>query len=530
MPFPIPNTDELDWSIPLKNHLGQLNDPDTGGFNTVNSIQERDTVYWPNGDTNHSDYDNFTVYIKSNGSFYIWNASSKVWIALQKNVSNSEWNIGSGTLTSDGLFIFRSNNNVDFTTLTINKGDNIKLTDFFGQPSIYTIKNIYTDRLEVYEVISYRNITNATWIPGTRITANLVVSGTTGTFSVDPSTFGGVEVGDSIYLHSASENYSTQFYTKVVSVNGFAITLEETTTGYSYSGFWALRKKFKISNYEIGLAIHRWEENDKYALVDRTGTIVTNGAINIKNIDKDSLDTQFYATPISFGIAGRGNHNGFYSHFQMNINTNNPVAWPVETGGDIISHFRYEEPDKWTIFASNNENKIGFLFATAINTSPYKSQNRCILVLEQTKAGFMINNPSERVHVSGNIIATGTITPGSDIRWKTDISPVYNALEKLSLLNGVTYNWNLEEQESRGTDKQIGLIAQDVFKVCREAVKLDNEGYMHLNYDGLGALYVEAIKELNQKIAVQETRINELELILKQQGLIINELKEQVKK
>lgn len=127
------------------------------------------------------------------------------------------------------------------------------------------------------------------------------------------------------------------------------------------------------------------------------------------------------------------------------------------------------------------------------------------------RMGIGTLTPSEKLHVVGNILATGTITPGSDRRWKKDIIKIDSALEKISLLEGVTYNWKDEEQETRGKERQIGLIAQDVEKTFPEAVKKDNEGYMSVNYDGLVGALVEGIKELKLTIDLLTERITILE-------------------
>jgi hypothetical protein len=128
--------------------------------------------------------------------------------------------------------------------------------------------------------------------------------------------------------------------------------------------------------------------------------------------------------------------------------------------------------------------------------------------------GIGTTEPTEKLHVVGNILATGVITPGSDRRWKEDISRIESALDKLSLLEGVTYNWNKDEQETRGTTRQIGLIAQDVEKAFPEAVKKDNEGFMSLNYNGLVGALVEAIKEQQVMINELKSEVSELKIKL----------------
>ena len=112
----------------------------------------------------------------------------------------------------------------------------------------------------------------------------------------------------------------------------------------------------------------------------------------------------------------------------------------------------------------------------------------------------------------------------SDIRWKKDIQPLQSSLEKVSSLQGVTYEWKMDEFPNLGLTKgrQIGLIAQDVEKELPELVSQDKDGYKAVSYTKLTAVLVEAVKELKtqnqaQKEALkkQQAEIEELRSMLK---------------
>jgi hypothetical protein len=128
------------------------------------------------------------------------------------------------------------------------------------------------------------------------------------------------------------------------------------------------------------------------------------------------------------------------------------------------------------------------------------------------RIGVNTLNPAASIDVKGNIIASGTITPSSDERLKTNITPLSQVTDKLTTLKGVTYNWL--DPKNHGDDEtvQIGLIAQDVEKVFPEAVKTNSEtGYKSLNYNGLVGVLVEAVKEQQAVIANLEKRLSALE-------------------
>ena len=106
--------------------------------------------------------------------------------------------------------------------------------------------------------------------------------------------------------------------------------------------------------------------------------------------------------------------------------------------------------------------------------------------------GIGTTNPSYKLHVSGDVYATGNVTGYSDRRAKEDIEKIENALEKVEKLNGYTYTMN---------DKRYtGLIAQEVLPVLPEAVTGSEDTNYALAYGNMMGLIVEAIKELKQKI------------------------------
>jgi hypothetical protein len=104
------------------------------------------------------------------------------------------------------------------------------------------------------------------------------------------------------------------------------------------------------------------------------------------------------------------------------------------------------------------------------------------------------------LHVDGNVVAYSTTT--SDERLKKDIVKIDNALDKVSQLNGYTFEYLNDGKKS------AGVIAQEVEAVMPSAVsemKLplksdDDQEYKVVQYDQLHGLLIEAIKELKAEI------------------------------
>jgi hypothetical protein len=110
--------------------------------------------------------------------------------------------------------------------------------------------------------------------------------------------------------------------------------------------------------------------------------------------------------------------------------------------------------------------------------------------------------------------SAGDWLANSDRRLKKNIQKLEgsSALEKISKLNGVSYEWNDTQtgiQRPKGI--QYGFIAQELMEVFPENVKLDKQGFYQTAYGTYDAFYVQAIKELKNQLDEKEKRIQELE-------------------
>ena len=101
------------------------------------------------------------------------------------------------------------------------------------------------------------------------------------------------------------------------------------------------------------------------------------------------------------------------------------------------------------------------------------------------------------LHVDNDVIAFST-TIASDVALKSDIEVIPNALDKIDLIQGYTFN--------KLGKKTAGIIAQELEKVLPEAVKekrlalYDNKTYKTVEYDAIHGLLIQAIKELKNEI------------------------------
>ena len=149
--------------------------------------------------------------------------------------------------------------------------------------------------------------------------------------------------------------------------------------------------------------------------------------------------------------------------------------------------------------------------STALGATPIMTQR--MVITSNGNVGIGTITPTVRLHVNGDIIAN-SIAGSSDSRFKTNVRPVTNALDKVKALQGVYFNWNQEAFPARDFPNQnaIGFIAQEVEKVLPEVVQTEKtaEGYKAVQYDKVVALLVEAIKEQQQQIDVLKQQIRRL--------------------
>lgn len=140
----------------------------------------------------------------------------------------------------------------------------------------------------------------------------------------------------------------------------------------------------------------------------------------------------------------------------------------------------------------------------------------------------------------------------SDARFKEAVEPIRGALDKVLHMQGVSFRLKdmdlrtdvdddpedgdvglpmgpLEGNAAAATssaDRRLGLVAQEVEKVCPEAVATDDDGYKSLDVTQLNAVLVEAVKDQQKiietqqaQLETQQTRLERLERALAKLGI-----------
>ena len=186
-----------------------------------------------------------------------------------------------------------------------------------------------------------------------------------------------------------------------------------------------------------------------------------------------------------------------------NSNPTRPLSFPALLGEKILL---YPGPNGETgigvygnelrLHADNTVGKISF--GTQDNAGVY-SEN----ALAQRNGVYAFS-------VLGSLWVNFT-TYASDERFKKNITPISSPLQKLQQINGVEYEMKTAEfaKYHFQPGRQMGLLAQNVETVVPEAVN-EKDGYKGVDYARLVPLLIEAIKEQNIRIDLQQKQIDDL--------------------
>jgi hypothetical protein len=180
----------------------------------------------------------------------------------------------------------------------------------------------------------------------------------------------------------------------------------------------------------------------------------------------------------------------------------------------------------------SGNNVVSGAFLGTINNQPLiiKTNNTEQMRIDTNgRVGIGIPNPTYRLQLpniagnSGRAFANAWLAP-SAMRWKEDIRPIPNALEKALALRGVNFRWKPEY----GGTEDIGFVAEEVARVVPEVVSYEPDGQVGaMDYGRLTALLVEALKQhvrtqeqvnarLQQENAELRQRVERLESLVEQ--------------
>ncbi len=225
-------------------------------------------------------------------------------------------------------------------------------------------------------------------------------------------------------------------------------------------------------------------------------------------VNKQYVDTQVSGAANQWGQSGG---NVYRTAGLVGIGTSTPYTKLDIEGGDVaIRGSTY--PGLYIKNSSKADGTYGRTWAwmnyanglylngyapTGTSLSPGSPINGMFVQDTTGNVGIGTSTPTEKLHVNGKVLAVA-YEYTSDARLKENIQLVSSPLEKVSKLEGVTFDWRHDEYPERNMPKgrTYGFIAQDVEKHVPELVSTGKDGFKSVQYGNITALLVESIKEL----------------------------------
>ena len=307
----------------------------------------------------------------------------------------------------------------------------------------------------------------------TTVAANSVALGTdtTGNYMSDVTAGTGVSI-----THTPGEGSNAtiaigQAVGTTSNVTFGNVTATGTVSGSTFTGLG------NLTTYSSSVASRLVAVEGKDFTITLTGDVTGTGTVT--DLGNVSFATTIAADSVALGTDTTGNYVG-------TITAGTGVSTTGASTGEGIAH---------TI-------SIGQAVATSSNVQ-----------FNSLGVGMAASATAGRIDATNDIVAFSS----SDIRFKENIKPIENPIEKIRKISGNTYDWKEENKIEHGYEgNDVGVIAQEIEAVLPQLVQTRESGYKAVKYDKLVALLIEGIKE--QQLQIEKLQL-EVEGLKKQKGL-----------
>jgi len=246
--------------------------------------------------------------------------------------------------------------------------------------------------------------------------------------------------------------------------------------------------------------------------------------------DKDN--TAYYVRPGSTSILNDARANiwysrsntGYYSDPESTSRLNavdfnsgtlrGPLVVPTGNRDDGVfgTYDSYKTQHIWSMGTSYRNAADGSTFGNLYGLAYKHTNNATGGSMGGSHQMVWCQNGSAKCSLGSSIWTSGNVTAYSDIRVKTNLEIIPDALEKVKQLNGYTFDRTDVKYDEDGEPlvpiRQTGVVAQEVLKVLPEAVTGDEENHYSVAYGNMVGLLIEAVKELDAKVKDLEAKLN----------------------
>lgn len=289
-------------------------------------------------------------------------------------------------------------------------------------------------------------------------------------------------------------------------------------TNVSYSGSTITVTKGNISGGGTSVSWGSDTGNTVYLSVAGTQKqLVLASGITVSNTSSSQYrSVKLVGANMDLSIYGH-THSQYLTSVSLSRSTSgsgNVVSDVTVSGSRITVYYSNISSSSWNGGTVSNTIQCPYLrintssssYRLAVNgTSNFNGQANFTVTMISGNCLIGTTSSSYKLAVNGNVVVTGRIDEGSDIRFKTVVSDVEGILDRILATRVFRYYW-------RGsTQLQVGVSAQDVKEWLPEVVGYDVDHYT-LSYPNLAAVCaIQGIKELYARFRPVENRVRVLE-------------------
>jgi hypothetical protein len=239
-------------------------------------------------------------------------------------------------------------------------------------------------------------------------------------------------------------------------------------------------------------------------VIANTGIVANATGVFVNNAYIATIDanTAAFANASSTNTFTVGTASFFVANGNLGIGNNAP-AHKIRVQGDIsLSGGIHANGSLGTTDQALFSNGAGVYWANvvggAILTANNTDTQTFYIPMANTTSGSWSNGVVSDTKLFF-VPSTGTLNASifnslSDAAEKTNVADIPDSLDTVLSLRGVEFNWR-----DNGT-KSAGLIAQELEKTLPHLVATSKAGTKSVNYNGVIAYLIEAIRELNNKL------------------------------
>jgi hypothetical protein len=339
--------------------------------------------------------------------------------------------------------------------------------------------------------------------------------------------------GDVLMTINPEEGFYLNQGASTIALNDYDTTITGYTNIMKDSSFIKLYEYDGPNNTGIDMFVDAGEYDYQTLLSinPETGFRLESGAVNIES----TIEPMFFktmSTDVQYLFTGDGQEFMRIQGGNVGIGTTTPTS-KLTVDGEILGTSNMTLINQSGIFFPDSPAGFGVIgyggvasefgvmvddgyVAVKNNGKFYYGTNNGsggIVIDEATgNIGIGTSTPTQALSVVGTIFASNLlggattlstdangniIRSPSDQSLKENINTIENALDKISQLRGVSYEWL--DKARFGSSTEIGVIAQEVEQVVPEVVS-SGGAYKSVKIANLVGLLIEAVKELKTKV------------------------------